>query len=123
MNISWKFVRNIIFEIKGTNKKFLQVKLSLGSQFPVFTLRDITQFMMYRYLVEEETLKSDKILSSIIPVSLLSRAQGGEKNISFSVQSASVLLLDIVGFTPWCGSLPANIVMDTLNRIFVELDK
>jgi class 3 adenylate cyclase len=53
----------------------------------------------------------------------LSRVQGDEKNISFSVQSASVLFLDIVSFTPWCGSLPANTVIYTLNRIFVELDK
>jgi class 3 adenylate cyclase len=78
---------------------------------------------MYQRLIEEEKSKSDKMLASIIPSNLLQRVKEGEKNISFSVQSASVFFLDIVEFTPWCGSHPANIVMNALNRIFVELDR
>jgi transcriptional regulator with PAS, ATPase and Fis domain len=117
------FERDIILNAKDLNKKHLHAKLTIVSHIPVLTLRDITQTVMYQRLIEEEKSKSDKLLASILPANLLSRVQEGEKNISFSVQNVSVLFLDIVEFTPWCGSLPASTVMNTLNRIFVELDR
>ena len=48
--------------------------------------------------------------------------QKGEKNISFAVQSATILFLDIVSFTPWCASNTAAMVMSTLNTMFKLLD-
>jgi len=88
----------------------------------VISIRDITQILRYNSLILEERLKSDKILSSILPLSLVKRVQNGEKNISFSVQSASIIFIDIVEFTPWCGSLPASTVMLTLNDLFRRFD-
>jgi class 3 adenylate cyclase len=101
----------------------LQTNLSIISHIPVLTLRDTTQNVMYQRLISEEKSKSDLLLSSILPSNLLQRVKAGEQNISFSVQNVAVLFLDIVQFTPWCGSLPASTVMSTLNRIFVELDR
>jgi class 3 adenylate cyclase len=66
--------------------------------------------------------KSDTLLNSILPPNLIPRVQSGETSISFAVQSVSVLFLDIVEFTPWCGSLPASQVMKTLNQLFSEFD-
>jgi class 3 adenylate cyclase len=88
----------------------------------VLTSRDRTQTVMYNRLIAEEKGKSDHLLASILPPKLVPRVQDGEKNISFSVQSASILFLDIVSFTPWCSSLPAARVMSTLNILFREFD-
>ncbi|EAX99447.1 Adenylate and Guanylate cyclase catalytic domain containing protein [Trichomonas vaginalis G3] len=62
------------------------------------------------------------MLASILPAMLVPRVQAGEKNISFSVQSATVLFLDVVEFTPWCGSHDAQYVMCMLNIMFKEFD-
>ncbi len=88
----------------------------------VLSSRDITQNVMYNKLISEERAKSDQLLASILPAKLVPRVQAGEKNISFAVQSASILFLDIVSFTPWCGSTPAASVMKTLNTLFREYD-
>jgi class 3 adenylate cyclase len=88
----------------------------------IVTSRDITQTVMYNRLITEEKGKSDTLLSSILPPKLVPRVQDGEKNISFSVQSATILFLDIVSFTPWCSALPAARVMLTLNMLFREFD-
>ncbi|KAK8847863.1 hypothetical protein M9Y10_018899 [Tritrichomonas musculus] len=85
-------------------------------------LRDVTQTVRYNTLIEEEKQKSDKLLGSILPASLVPRVQAGEKNISFAVQSATIVFMDIVSFTPWCGSLPAEKVMATLNLLFMKND-
>ena len=73
-------------------------------------------------LIEFERKKSDSMLASILPASLVPRVQAGESNISFSVQSVSVSFIDIVEFTPWCGSHEADYVMRTLNTIFKRFD-
>ena len=88
----------------------------------VYESRDKTQEVLYNTLISEEKEKSDQLLSSILPANLVKRVAAGEKNISFAVQSATILFLDIVEFTPWCASLTAAVVMQTLNRLFRMFD-
>lgn len=94
----------------------------LQQQQSIFVFRDITQQVMYNKLIAEEQGKSDALLASILPASLVPRVRAGEKNISFSVQSASILFLDIVSFTPWCSSNTAGFIMSTLNRMYRDFD-
>lgn len=111
--------------LKGdTDQQFLSVIRTAGfsGETVVFTVRNVTQTFMYNKLITEERSKSDKLLSSILPASLVPRVQSGEKNISFSVPSATVVFIDIVEFTPWCGSNTAEVVTGTLNDIFTEFD-
>ncbi|EAY18689.1 Adenylate and Guanylate cyclase catalytic domain containing protein [Trichomonas vaginalis G3] len=109
--------------VDTTNTKFnLSVKSLSFNQVTAYLFKDITQNVRYNTLIDEERGKSDKLLESILPAKLVRRVQQGEKNISFSVQSASVVFMDIVSFTPWCGSLPANRVMEILNRLYKEFD-
>lgn len=73
-------------------------------------------------MISEERSKSDRLLASILPPNLVVRVQNGEKNISFAVQSVSVIFVDIVVFTPWCSSNTGAMVMSTLNTLFKEFD-
>ncbi|OHT10090.1 Adenylate and Guanylate cyclase catalytic domain containing protein [Tritrichomonas foetus] len=100
----------------------LLTKCVVVSQSYVVTLRDITQIVMYNNLIKEERNKSDKLLASILPPNLVTRVQNGEKNISFAVQSATILFMDIVEFTPWCASGTAAGVMSTLNLMYRYFD-
>ena len=107
----------------AANTKFnLNIKSLSFNQMTAYTFRDITQTVRYNTLIDEERAKSDKLLESILPAKLVRRVQQGEKNISFSVQSASIVFMDIVSFTPWCGSNPASFVMETLNKLYKEFD-
>jgi len=89
----------------------------------IVNMRDETQRAVFHKLIKDEKEKSDTMLAAILPPKLVTRVQQGEKNISFAVQSATIIFIDIVGFTPWCGSLPAHSVMSTLNTLFTEFDQ
>ena len=100
----------------------LEIESAIINDRLIIVIRDITQTVRYNTLILEEKQKSDKLLGSILPASLVPRVQAGEKNISFAVQSATIVFMDIVSFTPWCGSLPAEKVMATLNLLFMKND-
>jgi class 3 adenylate cyclase len=85
--------------------------------------RDITQAVRYNTLIAAERAKSDQMLQSILPPSLVGRIQAGEKNISFAVTSATICFIDIVSFTPWSGASQADKVMTTLNNMFKRFDQ
>jgi len=87
------------------------------------SMKDLTSTVASRRLLQEEHDKGEHLLSMILPPIIVQKLQRGEKNISFSVQSSSILFIDIVSFTPWCGSLPADTVMSTLNKLFAMYDK
>lgn len=112
-------------ELKYNHKgdtKVLNIQANSFGNNVVFTTQNVTQNFMYNKLIAEERAKSDTLLASILPASLVPRVQRGEKNISFAVPSASVVFIDIVEFTPWCGSNDAKTVMGTLNIIFQYFD-
>ncbi|OHT13413.1 Adenylate and Guanylate cyclase catalytic domain containing protein [Tritrichomonas foetus] len=107
----------------GDDVVHLKVSLSQIGQNYIIESVDQTQTVSYNKLIAEEKSKSDKLLASILPPSLVTRVQNGEKNISFGVHSATILFLDIVEFTPWCASNTAAVVMSTLNTLFEYFDK
>ena len=115
-------VQQIVYKKEDGTEINLEISSMLASGKFVMSCRDITQTVRYNTLIREERAKSDQLLSTILPPSLVKRVQEGEKNISFAVQSASILFSDIVEFTPWCGALPAATVMSTLNILFRRLD-
>jgi class 3 adenylate cyclase len=84
--------------------------------------RDVTPVFRYNTLIAEERAKGDQMLRSILPPLLVPRVEAGEMNISFAVTSASICFIDIVAFTRWCRSCPAEKVMCTLNNLFTRFD-
>ena len=103
-------------------KKMLSISMSVTQSQCAYSIRNVTQTYQYNRLISDEKAKSDRLLMSILPASLVPRVQSGEKNVSFSVQSASVVFIDIVEFTPWCGSNTASKITGVLNAIFREFD-
>ncbi|EAX92764.1 hypothetical protein TVAG_373640 [Trichomonas vaginalis G3] len=98
----------VIYTKKDGSKVYLEFSSNLVSGNRIYFARDQTQNVLHEKLIEDEKKKSDAMLASILPPMLVSRVQSGEKNISFSVQSVTVLFLDVVEFTPWCGSQMHN---------------
>ena len=111
-----------VYKKKDESEVHVNLTFTVLNQNIIDTMRDDTQTVMYNILIQDERTKSDRMLASILPPRLVVRVQAGEKNINFAVQSITVVFMDIVSFTPWCGSLPASTVMAALNRIFKEYD-
>jgi len=91
--------------------------------FIIVTMKDITLKAASRKLLQDENEKGRKLLLMILPPMIVEKLGKGETNISFSVPSASVTFIDIVSFTPWCGSNSASVIMSTLNKLFAMYDK
>jgi len=100
----------------------LHVTLIRTQHHSIVIFRDESQMVIHSKLIKEERIKSDQLLSAILPAKIVSRVQQGEKNISFTVECASIMFVDIVEFTPWCASNTASRVMFVLNSIFREFD-
>jgi class 3 adenylate cyclase len=104
-----------------TQVNLLASSIPMGDSI-VYVFREVTQTVRYNTLIAFERSKSDQMLRSILPPSLADRVQAGEKNISFAVSSATIVFMDIVSFTPWCGASTADKVMMTLNNLFSRFD-
>lgn len=109
-------------EYRTDSTAYIKVQPASVAQHYVFTIRDVTQQVLYHALIKEERAKSDAMLASILPANLVPRVQAGEANISFAVQTASVSFMDIVEFTPWCAANTASTVMTSLNALYREMD-
>jgi len=115
--------KEVTIIMKGNNAdKYLGVFTFINGNTRVFSLRDISRNIKYNSLIKEERQKSDSMLEVILPASLVKRVKNNEKNISFAVQSSSIVFIDIVSFTPWCSSNPASVVMFILNQLFKKFD-
>ncbi|OHS95784.1 Adenylate and Guanylate cyclase catalytic domain containing protein [Tritrichomonas foetus] len=122
-NIFNSDMNSVDVEFKNENDNYyLHLTLLFFKNHTIIMTRDQTQNVSYNTLISEEKSKSDSLLASILPPKLISRVQNGEENISFSVQSASILFLDIVEFTPWCAANTASMIMSTLNLMFKYFD-
>jgi class 3 adenylate cyclase len=96
---------------------------SEGLSLLVLVMKDLSSAIASDKLLMEEGIKSRDLLLMILPPIIVSKLQSGEKSICFSVKSASIMFVDIVSFTPWCGSHTADYVMKFLNRMFLEFDR
>jgi adenylate cyclase len=66
--------------------------------------------------------ENERLLLSILPVSIADRLKSGEQRIADRFEEATVLFADIVGFTELAASMPAHVVVDRLNDLFTRFD-
>jgi len=89
----------------------------------VLFLNDITEQKQIQAEINEEKEKNYKILMTILPQKFIHPYQKGDKNISISVEFASLCFIDIVGFSSWSSTSNAGNVVNTLNEIYSIFDK
>ena len=66
--------------------------------------------------------QSDDLLHNILPDEIANRLKAETKMIADSFESASVLFVDVVDFTPMSAGMSAIQLVDLLNSIFVTFD-
>lgn len=88
-----------------------------------------TAFALLQYFVRErerererEQARSERLLLNVLPEPVAARLKHGEEPIADAHAEVTVLFADIVGFTPLAERLPAEDVVELLNRVFGRLD-
>jgi adenylate cyclase len=79
--------------------------------------------LKYEFHLKLEREKSDRLLNAVLPTSIAERLRGEEKNISDFHSAASILFIDIVGFTEWCMSMDAQTMISELADLFAGFDE
>jgi class 3 adenylate cyclase len=72
--------------------------------------------------LEEEQLKSERLLLNILPKPIAKRLKDGSGLIADHIEEATILFSDIVDFTKMSETMPANKVVSMLDEIFTEFD-
>lgn len=72
--------------------------------------------------VAEEQERSEQLLANILPNPIAARLKLGESPIADSHAAATIMFADIVNFTPFAAHLPADRLVNLLNRLFQAFD-
>ncbi|OHS96509.1 Adenylate and Guanylate cyclase catalytic domain containing protein [Tritrichomonas foetus] len=71
---------------------------------------------------EEAKAQSENLLFQILPRDIVTKLNSGEKDISFTVPSASIIFIDIVKFSEYSTMLTPQEIMGNLSLIFAAFD-
>lgn len=108
------FINNMFFLV-GTN--------ILGAFAGFYFERGLRDNFRNQVALSREFRKGEKLLRSILPEAIAQRLKAGEKMIADEFTSASILFVDIVGFTKLSQSMPVVPLTKMLNRLFSMFDE
>jgi guanylate cyclase len=99
--------------------------LSSGAEVSAFVaiIRDETQLIAQQEAAEEAKRQSETLLFQILPRDIVARLNAGEKDISFSIVSATVMFIDIVKFGEYAANLTPQEIMGNLSEVFAGFDE
>jgi PAS domain S-box-containing protein len=89
----------------------------------VFILRNESDLIRQQKELEKAKASSEKLLFQILPRDIVVRLNSGEKDISFTVPSASIIFIDIVKFSEYTLNLTPQEIMGNLSMIFETYDQ
>ena len=87
-----------------------------------FRERLIRQDYRQKETISYERQRSEAILFNILPKSFVYRIQNGQYPIADLHEHVTILFADLVGFTPYAGSITPDELVTTLNDIFQAFD-
>ena len=99
-----------LFGIKGNENNLILV------------IRDETVLLQKKKRLELAKKRSQDLLEQIMPQKVLMMLKQGKSEISFVVPSASVMFVDIVGFSSFSADLSPQQIMGTLSSLFGAFD-
>ncbi len=85
-----------------------------------------TEFLRARTeiaLNRREREDAERVLFTVLPKVIATRMRGGEERIADEILDASVLFIDIVGFTALSTCTPPRELLGMLERVFSEFDR
>ena len=88
----------------------------------VIILTDESALQKHQKEAEEAKKASENLLYQILPRDIVRRLNQGDKDISFSVPSSTIMFVDIVKFSEYAASLTPQEIMANLSTVFAMFD-
>jgi class 3 adenylate cyclase/PAS domain-containing protein len=92
------------------------------SSISFITMYNITAKASLEEEIKAEHKKVESLLRSMLPSQLVSRVEGGDSKIAFSIRSASIIFIDIVDFSSFYRSRKPQDIIAAINTIFTTID-
>ncbi|MCC6175691.1 MAG: adenylate/guanylate cyclase domain-containing protein, partial [Chloroflexi bacterium] len=102
-----------LFLVTGTGSSLLLAYLADATGRRAFLLEEACA---------QERRRSEELLRSILPTSVVNRLDGSPQCVADLVDDAGVLFADVVGFTGLAHRVPPAQLVATLDRMFTDLD-
>ena len=83
----------------------------------------LSLLILFVILILKERRKTEKLLLNIIPKSISNRLKNNSKTVAEKFENASVVFIDIAGFTNICGNFEPEDIVRVLNIIYTRFDK
>lgn len=96
---------------------------SSGIESFVIIIRDETELVLQQTEAEKAKAQSEFLLYQILPRDIVLKINQGEKDISFTVPSASITFIDIVRFSDYAAGLSPQEIMGNLSLVFAAFDQ
>jgi class 3 adenylate cyclase len=88
----------------------------------VVIIKDVTQLIAQQAEAEDAKAKSEKLLYEILLRDIVNRLNQGETDITFVVDSATLMFIDIQKFSAYAADLTPQEIMGNLSLIFGAFD-
>jgi PAS domain S-box-containing protein len=88
----------------------------------IMIIKDISAIHTQQLESQKAKAQSEMLLYSILPRSIVQRLAAGEKDVTFAVQTASIMFIDIIKFSEFSSSLSPAQIMGTLASFFGAFD-
>jgi PAS domain S-box-containing protein len=85
--------------------------------------KDQTEEVTQKTAVKEAKKQSENLLMQILPQDIILRLNRGDRNISFTVPSATIVFMDIEKFSNYSANLSPSELMKNLGEVFTAYDK
>lgn len=74
-------------------------------------------------LLRQEQVKSESLLLNILPRDIAARLKQGEKTIADEYESVSIMVVDLVDFTPLSAACEPKVMVEFLSGLFSKFDQ
>lgn len=88
----------------------------------MFMAAGILTLLIVLFFIMRERKKSERLLLNILPANIAQRLKKHEYPIADQFESASVMFIDMAGFTRYTASKSPRELVDTLNHVFTYFD-
>ncbi|OHT07782.1 Adenylate and Guanylate cyclase catalytic domain containing protein [Tritrichomonas foetus] len=89
----------------------------------VILLRDESLLLQQQEEAEKAKKQSESLLYQILPRDIVIRLNQGEKDISFTVPSSTIMFVDVVKFSEYAATLTPQEIMGNLSLMFSGFDE
>lgn len=111
-------------EMEGKEKEILiqELRISQAKKERYALLGGVFLLGALAFMIFRQRNISDQLLYNVLPRHIALRLKNKEGNIADQVENASIIFIDVVGFTSLSSKHRPSIMVEMLNKLFLELD-